>query len=131
MLSLATATMDYKWMTQNEKAYHANDLELFQKFIIPSACKMNIEKWIICNNTTPHDDNPIISYFFRQNHYNDALPTYRLKKVYISSNNNNNNNNFRGLGCIDLRPWLKINDINFSRVFSLVVNINYPDKQTT
>lgn len=64
MLSLATATMDYKWMTQNEKAYHANDLELFQKFIIPSACKMNIEKWIICNNTTPHDDNPIISFFF-------------------------------------------------------------------
>lgn len=80
MLSLATATMDYKWMTQNEKAYHANDLELFQKFIIPSACKMNIEKWIICNNTTPHDDNPIISYFFQQNHYNDALPTYRSKR---------------------------------------------------
>lgn len=128
MLSLATATMDYKWMTQNEKAYHANDLELFQKFIIPSACKMNIEKWIICNNTTPHDDNPIISFFSTKS-LQRCASDLSIKKVYISSNNNNNN--FRGLGCIDLRPWLKINDINFSRVFSLVVNINYPDKQTT
>lgn len=49
VLSSATETTAHNWMTQNEWAYHANDLDVFQKIIICSSAwkysmnrKMNV-----------------------------------------------------------------------------------------